>query len=195
MIGLNRLPLLLLVAAVLVSACGDDDKDEGKDPVPDAGGDGDGDGDGDAGPPPEGACDGTGIFAGSTTEEVHMLAMPKNKACSSMADSYQACTVNVSAPAGTAGRACYNLGDGPEFDTCVVEGTDSIVGIKDAAPALSDGCATCFLNAVKCSRDNCAFDCISPDTVEACDACRTAAGCVTDFYECSGFPTPAELDG
>jgi hypothetical protein len=191
MIGLKRLPMLLLVAASLVGACGDDKKDNGDDgeEMP-----GDGDGDGDASTPP-GSCDATGIFAGATAEEVHAIAMTKNKACASMADAEQACSVNVSAAAGTAGRSCFGLGEGAEFDMCVLDGTDSIQGINDAAPNLADGCATCFLEAVKCSREHCMFDCINPATVEACDTCRAMAGCITAFFECSGFPTAAELDG
>ncbi len=85
-------------------------------------------------------------------------------------------------------------GFGDAFITCMAD------AVKEAVPALSDGCSLCYGDTTRCIAVNCVtggdgacqFANPSAPTEEElveCGQCRCAAGCFAEFDTCSGFST------
>jgi hypothetical protein len=194
---LTKFPALLIVALSLAGAgCGSDndqdntpsgDGDGDGDGKPDSGPSGDGDGDGDGGGMVSGdpACKAGGIFDGHKYTDVK-AKLHDQGACLADTDVQEACVVNPSDAAGTAGRMCLSLA-GAAFEKCVAD------GIQKVATNLSDACTNCYVQTVVCSKMMCIDKCADPMNVDECAQCRVDKGCTAAFYMCSGFPTPDEL--
>ena len=187
MTRLTKFSALMMLALSLAGAgCGSDDK---KEPAGDGDGDGDkpdsgtgdGDGDSDASVTGDPMCKAGGIFDGKKYSDVK-AGLHDTGACLSDVDVQEACVINPSDVAGTAGRMCLNL-SGEAFESCVAD------GIQKVATKLSDGCTDCYVQTVVCTKANCLAECANPDNVGPCTQCRFDKGCTSNFYMCSGFPT------
>ncbi len=201
---------LVAMLAVSAAACGDDDDNGGNGNnggntggmnAPsngDNGGDAN-DGNNDGEPPDlTKACAQGGVYDGFTGEDIKAMAASEG-ACISDTDIAETCVVNPSTPAGMAGASCF-LGSKREEElrVCTIEGdaTLGVMGLRDFAPNLSDGCLRCYAEAVGCSAEmGCGVPCAQDPNSEACITCRAEKGCTSGFYECSGLPAPEELNG
>jgi hypothetical protein len=52
---------------------------------------------------------------------------------------------------------------------------------------LSPECTECYVDAVRCTVQNCLGECAGSDSA-ACAQCRDDMGCTAAFATCSGFP-------
>jgi len=83
------------------------------------------------------------------------------------------------AKAAGCGQGCL---DAPEEDRAACAGMCLI-----QETGLSQGCAACYLGVVACATENCLAECGADPASQACGACQVAAGCISEFVECSGI--------
>jgi len=89
--------------------------------------------------------------------------------------------VDATGAAQTCGLGCLAQEDpGACSMTCVMDET-----------GLSAGCAGCYVGTIVCTIDNCVAECAADPTSDDCGACQVDAGCINDFYACSGLTPPA----
>ena len=90
--------------------------------------------------------------------------------------------IDPNAEATTCGLGCLADDDPVACSTtCVV-----------AETGLSTECSGCYAATVGCSIDNCLTECAADPSSEACETCQIDAGCISDFYACSGLTPPEE---
>jgi hypothetical protein len=96
---------------------------------------------------------------------------------------------DVSDIAAACGRGtCLTMVGSAGFAGCVATCVEDMTDVSAA-------CSTCVAASVACSADNCLTECISPTTMDECNACRLgandcSANCAMMFYTCSGLPMP-----
>ena len=95
-------------------------------------------------------------------------------ACTNAADTTVLTNPSTDVPAEINACAQDNLGQEPATLNCI------------KALGLSDECAVCFDDTVKCVIEKCLNDCISDQNSQACKDCR-AANCDPAFETCSGL--------
>ena len=72
--------------------------------------------------------------------------------------------------------ATDNMGASPATKNCIITQT-----------GLSDACATCFGDTIKCAAQKCMMQCIADPNGQSCKECR-AQNCDPSFVQCSGIP-------
>lgn len=118
----------------------------------------------DTGPSPDG---------GAPTDAGDVDAGAPSGACTNAADQAIHNSIDVSDAVGTCASDCF--GAGPCVRRCI---TNDI--------GLSSECTECYVDVTRCTVQNCIADCAGADSA-ACEACRDAAGCTSDFDTCSGL--------
>lgn len=78
----------------------------------------------------------------------------------------------------TCGQGCALMGgDADCARDCILKDLD-----------MSSDCATCYADAVNCTKDKCLGQCISAPASDECAQCQVDMGCRAAFDECSGLP-------
>jgi len=116
------------------------------------------------------------------------------KACSGSSDVSSVCANNLPVIGGTCGKSCLSAGDDSQQALCVAGCIQAALDDSKSA-RLSDECVTCYVTDIGCAKSKCLGQCAVDPASPACFTCRTDAGCVAAFYDCSGLPEPGASDG
>jgi hypothetical protein len=203
MTGLNKFPMLLVLAMSLAGmGCGDDKKEDtsgdgdtgdGDATKPDAGGDGDAMGDG--GVDLSVSCMKGSTFEGHTAADIKAKVAAEG-ACITDEQIQEVCETGPNVQAGVAGGYCFRTAGkrGEELRTCAIEGIDEVQGVGDTSPGLTDACLHCYADSVGCTAESkCAIPCAVDALSQDCADCRIEVGCTPTFYTCTGLPTADDL--
>lgn len=100
--------------------------------------------------------------------------------CTNSADLSIIQSQDIPTIAGNCGKT--NIATQDQIAPCIVDATKA-----DGGTGLSDACAGCFADTVKCAISKCLTQCLSDSNSQACKDCR-AQNCDPAFYACSGLP-------
>lgn len=152
---------------LLVAACGGDD-----------------DGGGDAGGPE--MC--VGSYASYNTETFADAA--GTGACVNESDLLLTCVVDMSSLVGTQGFLCYQQNTSATPQELAACTRQRVLDASQTVTDPTDNCLNCYLASVGCTLTNCQTQCAQGASHPDCVSCRATNNCTSNFFTCSGLPTP-----